>query len=216
MPPASLQGARHPARSPSRKYGAILDAAEALFGQQGFKKAGVDEIAVQAGVSTPLIYRYFSGKHHLFEVVVDRVVTEWCEVISAEAARVTPSPAHNLRRIVRASLEFACSRSVLRGLLARESQLMLEGYSDVLARGTATLHQVVVEVLARGVRAGEVRTDLELERMADVITEVCVCFGERLLESDHASGEMELLDAIIETLLHGVVVQRPGAASMEA
>jgi AcrR family transcriptional regulator len=192
----------------SQKYRAILDSAEALFGSQGFKKAGVDEIAAQAEVSKPLIYRYFSSKKHLFEVVVERVISEWCEVITAEGARVTPGPAHNLRLIVRASLEFACSRGVLRGLLARESQLMLAGYSDVLDRGTATLRRVLTETLERGVRTGDVRTDLDLGRMADVITEVCVRFGDRLLSSGGDERESELLDVIIETLLHGVIAQR--------
>jgi AcrR family transcriptional regulator len=200
-----------PLRSPpnrSRKYRSILDSAEALFGSHGFKKAGVDEIAEQAHVSKPLIYRYFTSKKHLFEVVVDRVITEWCEVVTAEGARATPSAAHSLRLVVQASLEFACSRGVLRGLLARESQLMLAGYSDVLDRGTATLRRVVSGTLERGVRSGEVRSDLDLERMADVITEVCVRFGDRLLSGGLDEGGTKLLDAIIETLLHGVIIHR--------
>jgi AcrR family transcriptional regulator len=196
----------------SRKYASILDSAELLFGTHGFKKAGIDEIAAQAHVSKPLIYRYFTSKKHLFEVVVDRVITEWCEVVTAEGARTTPSAAHSLRLIVQASLEFACSRSVLRGLLAHESQLMLAGYTDVLDRGTATLRRVVGETLERGVRTGEVRSDLDLGRMADVITEICVRFGDRLLSGDLDAGTTKLLDAIIETLLHGVIIQREVSA----
>ncbi len=198
-------------RSPpdgSEKYRAILDTAEELFGIHGFKKAGVDEIAARAEVSKPLIYRYFTSKKHLFEVVVDRVINEWCEVITAEGARITPSPTHNLRLVVQASLEFARSRGVLRGLLASESQLMLAGYSDVLDHGTATLRRVVFQTLERGVQTGEVRTDLDLGRMSDVITEVCVRFGDRLLSSDCVADETELLHTIIETLLHGVIAQR--------
>ena len=203
-------------RSPpdgSQKYRAILNSAEELFGAHGFKKAGVDEIAAQAEVSKPLIYRYFASKKQLFEVVVERVISEWCEVITAEGARATPSPAHNLRLIVQASLEFACRRDVLRGLLASESQLMLAGYSDVLDRGTATLRRVLRETLERGVRTGDVRRDLDVDRMADVITEVCVRFGDRLLSSERDAGETELLDAIIETLLHGVIAQREARVS---
>ncbi|MBW2270968.1 MAG: TetR/AcrR family transcriptional regulator [Deltaproteobacteria bacterium] len=195
-----------PAGSP--KYTAILETAEAMFGAHGFRKASVEEIAAQAGVSKPLIYRYFRSKKHLFEVVVDRVIDEWCDVIAAEGARATPSAAHSLRLIVRASLEFARSRDVLRGLLARESQLMLAGYSDVLDRGTDTLRRVVAEALERGVRGGDVRTDLDLDNMAGVITEVCVRFGERLLAGDMNAGQTELLEAIVETLLHGVIVHR--------
>lgn len=200
-----------PRRNPpdgSHKFQAILDSAEEMFGTHGFQKAGVDEIASQADVSKPLIYRYFTSKKHLFEIVVDRVITEWCDVITAEGARIAPTAAHNLRLIVRASLEFARSRSVLRGLLASESQLMLAGYSDVLDHGIATLRRIVTETLERGVREGDVRTDLDVRRMAEVITEVCVRFGDRLLSSDPGQDESELLDTIIETLLHGVSARR--------
>jgi TetR/AcrR family fatty acid metabolism transcriptional regulator len=205
---ADSEPARRASPIGSRKYQSILAAAEQLFGARGFQKAGVAEIAARAAVSKPLIYRYFSSKKHLFEVVVDRVISEWCDVITAEGARATPSAAHSLRLIVRASLEFARSRGVLRGLLARESQLMLAGYSDVLERGTATLRDVVRQTLQRGASAGDVRTDLDLARMADVITEVCVRFGDQLVAGDREQGDADLLDTIIETLLHGVIVPR--------
>jgi len=100
--PTAVLPRREPPQD-SRKYRAILDTAEAIFGTQGFRKASVDEIAAQAQVSKPLIYRYFRSKKHLFELVVDRVITEWTDVIAAEGARVTPSAAHTLRLVVRAS-----------------------------------------------------------------------------------------------------------------
>ena len=200
-----------PRRAPptgSNRYRAILDAGEVLFGAHGFSKASIEDIAAQAGVSKPLIYRYFTSKRHLFELVVDRLIREWCDVITAEAARVTPSAGHSLRLVVRASLSFATSRDVLRGLLARESQLLLSGYSDVLEVGTATLRDVIRTVLDRGVQAGEIRGDLDVHQMADVIAEVCVRFGDRLLASGSEPAQAELLDAIVETLLHGVVASR--------
>jgi AcrR family transcriptional regulator len=208
-----LRSSPRPRRAPptdSRRYESILDASEALFGAVGFQKASVEEIAAQAGVSKPLIYRYFRSKQHLFELVVDRVLNEWCELIVAEGARTTPSAAHSVRLIVRASLEFATSRDVLRGLLARESQLMLAGYSDVLERGTETLRRVLRDTLERGVRSGDVRTDLDLASMADVITEVCVRFADRMVSGDLRQERTELLEAVVETLLHGVIVHREG------
>ena len=194
-----------PRRSP--KYEAILDAAEAHFGALGFKKANVDAIAAEAGVSKPLIYRYFESKKHLFEVVVERVIGEWCDVIRAEAARATPTTAHSLRLVLSASLDFARSRAVLRGLLARESQLLLYGHSDVLDRGTTTLRSVIRSLLERGVRDAEIRSDLDLERMVDVITEVCEGFANRLMSGRAHDFDPRLIETIVETVLHGVVAK---------
>jgi TetR/AcrR family transcriptional regulator len=199
----------------SRKYAAILDTAEEQFGALGFKKANVDEIAARAGVSKPLIYRYFESKEQLFEAVVDRVISEWCEVVTAEGARTMPSTAHSLRGVVGASLEFAGTRAVLRGLLARESQLLLQGRSDVLDRGTRTLRRVIADVLEAGVRRGEVRTDLDLAAMADVITEVCEGFANRLMSGTAGDADPRLLDTVIEIALHGVVAKSPALPRKE-
>lgn len=207
----SISSTVSPLRKPStgsRKYLAILDTAEQMFGALGFKKASVDDIAVQAGVSKPLIYRYFESKEHLFEVVVDRVINQWCELIVSEGAKVTPSTTHSLRLIIRASLEFALQREVLRGILARESQLMLANYSDVLDRGTNTLREVIVTCLERGVAEGEIRADIELANVAEVITELCVSFVNRLLSSRDSAENSQLLETVIETVLFGVVAKR--------
>ena len=69
---------------PSPKALAILDAAEAHFGELGFQKANVDAIAASAGASKPLVYRYFRSKRQLFLAVVERVIGEWCDVIVAD------------------------------------------------------------------------------------------------------------------------------------
>jgi len=197
-----------PRRTPppgSQKYRSILDTAEELFGALGFKKANVDDIAAQAGVSKPLIYRYFSSKEQLFEVVVERVIGDWCDVVTAEGARETAGADARLRNVLAASLEFARTHPVLRGLLARESQLLLQGYSDVLDRGTATLRAVLLTAIEQGVREGSVRGDLDATRVADVLTEVCEAFANRLISGRDGDPDPRLHDAILETVLHGVV-----------
>jgi AcrR family transcriptional regulator len=195
----------------SLKYAALLDAAEERFGAVGFKKANVDDIAAAAGISKPLIYRYFSTKEELYEVVVDRIVTEWCDVVTAQAARATPTAGHSLRLVLTASVEFARSRPVLRGLLAREGQLMLSDYSDVLVRGTATLRAVITAILERGVRDDEIRADLGVQHMAIFLTEVCEAFANRLIAGTDDAGDAGLLEAVVETALYGVVA-KPGSA----
>jgi AcrR family transcriptional regulator len=45
---------------------AILEAAEARFAQAGYDRAGLREIAAEAGVDVALIKRYFGGKEGLF------------------------------------------------------------------------------------------------------------------------------------------------------
>jgi len=54
----------------------ILDAAEALFAERGFKGAAMRDIAEQAGVEQGLISYYFKSKEALFRQALERCNTE--------------------------------------------------------------------------------------------------------------------------------------------
>ena len=54
------------------KRQALLRGARTVFGRQGYARAGIDEIAAEAGVSTRTLYNHFGGKENLFrEVLID-------------------------------------------------------------------------------------------------------------------------------------------------
>ena len=49
----------------------ILDIALSLFAQKGYANTSIKDLADAAGISTGLIYHYFSGKEKLFEAAVE-------------------------------------------------------------------------------------------------------------------------------------------------
>ena len=53
----------------------ILDAATAVFIEQGYVGARMDDIAERLGVSKPILYRHFKSKHVLLEKVLYRELT---------------------------------------------------------------------------------------------------------------------------------------------
>jgi TetR/AcrR family transcriptional repressor of mexJK operon len=57
-------------RSPRRQ--AILDAAKAVFFDEGYPTASMDRIAARAGVTKRTVYAHFESKHALFAAVVTR------------------------------------------------------------------------------------------------------------------------------------------------
>ena len=184
---------------------AILEAAERIFGERGFSKTTLEDIAGAAEVSRPLVYRYFGDKQELFRVVVDRVLKEWNEVLVAEAARTTPGTAHTLRLVLIACLDFAQSRTVLRGLLVRDARLVRSLVGEVLDEGRTLLPRLLHQILEDGVRRGDVRSDLDPEDMAHVVSEVFVSYTLLVLAGESAQVSRRRVDAVIETLLHGVI-----------
>lgn len=197
QPAASVRG---------RKQAAILDVAEAVFGIQGFQKTTMNDIAVAARVSRPLLYRYFRDKADLLNAVVERVLREWNEVLVAEAARNTPGTAHTVRLVLVASLDFARNREVLHGLLARDSRQALAEYSDVIDQGSDMLRGLIREILGRGVDRGDVRSDLDLDDLAHVVSEVFLAYADHIVRGEDGLGERRV-EAILETLLHGFIAK---------
>ncbi len=193
------------AEGPSGTRDVILRAAEGIFGERGFSKTTLEDVASAAAVSRPLVYRYFGDKRDLFALVVKRVLDEWNDVLVAEAARTTPGTAHTLRLVLIACLDFARNRSVLRGLLIRDARLVRAEVGEVLDQGRSLLPRLVRQILERGVRRGDVRSDLDLEDMAHVVSEVFVSYSLLILAGANADVSNRRVEAVIEALLYGVI-----------
>lgn len=74
----------------------ILSAAETCVMQKGFHNTTVQEIAVMAGISTGLIYRYFKGKSDIIEALVNNKVVQRLQqkmkadsLLESDSARLT-------------------------------------------------------------------------------------------------------------------------------
>jgi AcrR family transcriptional regulator len=75
----------------ARTKQALLDAAARVFARNGYAKASLEEIAVEAGYSTGAVYSNFKGKDELFLTMVDRQIAEETETlieVIAEAGTV--------------------------------------------------------------------------------------------------------------------------------
>lgn len=58
------------------KHQAITRASRTVFGRDGYTRASIEAIAVEAGVSTRTIYNHFDDKEHLFLTVIEESATQ--------------------------------------------------------------------------------------------------------------------------------------------
>ncbi|MFF3491236.1 TetR/AcrR family transcriptional regulator [Streptomyces sp. NPDC002795] len=61
----------------------MLDAAVRVFGKRGYRAASMDEIAVLAGVSKPLVYLYLNSKDDLFSACIRREAKALVDAVRA-------------------------------------------------------------------------------------------------------------------------------------
>ncbi|MBB4137599.1 TetR/AcrR family transcriptional regulator [Gordonia humi] len=69
--PATPQGRGQTRLPRSARRRQLLDAASEIFVERGYHSAGMDEIAIHAGVSKPVLYQHFPSKLDLYIAVVD-------------------------------------------------------------------------------------------------------------------------------------------------
>jgi AcrR family transcriptional regulator len=149
----------------------VLDAAETLFLQKGFRAISVHEIAAAAGYTTGAIYSSFSGKDELFLAVADRRIARQHEIWrsalqsvseSADAAlalgdaltRAMPEPAWTA--VYYEFLSDAARNQQLRHRLAEVQRagnsLFAEGLSGVTSSSLLPLDRLapIIAALMRG------------------------------------------------------------------
>jgi AcrR family transcriptional regulator len=98
----------------------LLDIGRALFAQRGFDATSVEEIALKAGVSKPVVYEHFGGKEGLYAVVVDREMSKLLAAITG-ALTSTGKPRQLLERAAFALLDYVETSSDGFRILVRDS-----------------------------------------------------------------------------------------------
>lgn len=83
----------------------ILNAAEAVFAEHGFRGATMQMIADRAGLPKANLHYYFTSKEGLYRQVVERIFTIWLE--AADAFETSAGPAAGLSRYIARKMELS-------------------------------------------------------------------------------------------------------------
>jgi AcrR family transcriptional regulator len=191
-----------------RTHRRILDAAGRCFAELGYAKTTVEEIARAAGVSKALVYLHFRGKEELLEAVFGRTLEEWSAFTWAEIERQEDGTvATAIAAMHRASIEYARDHPLLRSLVNGEASTALAPHLRPLARRSQEeWRERLVVLLERGVRSEELRSDLDPQRVADVIRLLHMAFLDRLFDPDPINvTNPDLIEASVKVLHGGIL-----------
>lgn len=148
---------------------AILDAAIARFGRDGYRSTSLANVARDASVSGTAPYAYFADKEALFLAAVDEdaaaVIQEGLSSVM-EASDVGDWPQALIFTLVAAVERHPLARRLLAGLEPEVTDRVLE------VPALTELRTVVSERLGREQRAGTVRSDIDPVVMANGIVAI--------------------------------------------
>src|ERR671931_900320 len=121
----------------------MLQAAGRAFAARGFHAASMDAIAADAGVTKPMLYRYFGSKEQLSAAYVRATGNELVDRIRAPETRGQPADVR-LRAGLRAFLSYVAARRAGWAVLHSETTAPTHA---AIAREVAELRERIIRIL---------------------------------------------------------------------
>jgi AcrR family transcriptional regulator len=190
----------------------ILDAALHMFGQYGYRRTSMDDIAHQAGIGKGTIYLSFASKEEVFQALSQRLSQRM--LAGAEAARHRPGTTADKLAAMHAAWFGTYADTISHSphaaeLLDAKHRLSAGLVSDAASR----YKRLVRDVLAEAVAAGEL--DLEPAGLtADTAAELLIA-SARGLQSSAASPAVyrRYLKTLVRVMVAGLSNRLPSSAA---
>ncbi|MGY2084988.1 TetR/AcrR family transcriptional regulator [Blastococcus sp. SYSU DS0539] len=125
----------------------LLRAAQDVFVAQGFHAAAMDDIAVRAGVSKPVLYQHFPGKRELYLALLEEHVSSLADRVG-EAMGGTADNRARVNAAVGAYFDFIDADGEAFRLVFESDLRNDEDVRGIVDRGTAVCVEAIAGVIA--------------------------------------------------------------------
>jgi AcrR family transcriptional regulator len=196
-------------RRPEARPDEILDAAMQVFGEHGFARAKLSDVAERAGVSKGTVYLYFDSKESLFkEMVRARVVStvaageEMVKAYRGSSRQLLEAFIRRMWHLQRHENMASISRLVT-SELGSFPELGQFYYDEVVLR----TRRLVDSILEHGVASGEFRPSARAVAARVIPSMLTHAAQTQSLFSAYDSASLVdevLLEGILELVFHGV------------
>jgi AcrR family transcriptional regulator len=176
------------------RHQAVLDATRELLREQGYSLLSIDAIARRAGVSRPLLYRWWGHKARIVEEVLFRVP-------ATTAVPDTGSLEGDLRALVEETAENYARREMVLGLPGLQADIVADPglIEETEARYTRGHFQRWREVLERAAARGEIGPDENARAVFHAaVGAITVLVQQRTFR------RRETADFVTRLVLHGI------------
>ena len=198
--------------SRERRVSDILAAARDVFLEKGYEDALLSDIAVHANVAEGSIYRYFDNKRDLLV----KVIEDWYVSMLADYDKQPPGISGTRKR-----LRFMIWRHLATihedPALCQLMFMYLRTGTDYSATGVYELNRKytrrVRDIIKEGMEAGELRADISLRLVRDMIYG---CIEHRTWAYLRGEGEFDpdaAADAIVDLILAGLQMPKFAASA---
>ncbi len=197
-------------RIQARNEARILDAAQEVFAEAGFRGATVDQIAAKAGMSKPNLHYYFKRKRELYLAVLRRTLDLWLEPL--EELDPEGDPERELRHYIARKLYLSRVNPMASRVFANEILQGAPMLGDYLAHDLRTLVRNKAKVIRHWIAAGKIATVdpyhlifliwAATQHYADFAPQVMAVTNVKGLSKSHFAA---VEDSLCQIIFHGLL-----------
>ncbi len=157
----------------------LLSVSTEVFARQGYHATSMDNIALEAGVSKPILYQHFESKHELFTTIMDSSIEELAERLTTTLETVD-SREDRVHQSFYGYFEFVKENRSAFIVMSRTSSEL----SDARTRWNRAV-DTYVEIISESIRdrnnLGEVQAYVmgrAIAGMAEQASQVCIDYDD--------------------------------------
>jgi AcrR family transcriptional regulator len=147
----------------ARSHRAILNATLSLLDEEGYGGLTIEGVAARAGVAKTTIYRWWQSKPALVVAAAEDLVANFRR---PDTGKVRDDLLALLRDVIKVYTTTMAGR-IIPGLLADMAEH--PNLVEVVEVFWAARREIMLEALERGISRGELRADIDLELVADLL-----------------------------------------------
>jgi AcrR family transcriptional regulator len=144
----------------------LLDVATELFAEQGYAPVRVTDITERAGLSQGAFYRYFADRRALMLELMRQLTAEAFDFVRVPWDEADPM--ESVLGSTRLYFTYYARHRALFGLLVELSQTDPE-VGEIWADSRRAFYSRIAQSLRRGIEAGKVRTDVDVDVAAELM-----------------------------------------------
>lgn len=181
-------GQRGPAEHERRAQ--ILEAANNLFREFGYRKSAVADISKAMGISTAYIYRFFTSKQAIAEAICANTLERIDEQLR-EIVLLGSSPTKRFRLFMQTALKLSYELFVVEREVNDVVVAAVEGNWCTVGGHKEQLHAMLQQLVTEGRQAGEFEKKTPLDEVADGLAEIIMLYTNGRSMSDRSWGDLE-------------------------
>ena len=188
---------------PREDISTIHEAALDVFADYGFKKATLEDIAAELGMTKGNLYRYAINKKDLYRNTVRHAMLRWQGRVR-EAIEREPDAEGQFQVMCRKAVAYLAEDDALRRLLVRDPDIFPmfpanDPYADINANSVAMIRSI----LERGIAEQRFRA-VDLETVPEIIFSVYKMFIIRMYIKSRDRAQEEMFTQTVALITRGL------------